>query len=79
MDKDAEKIAEAKHLVWRNLPLYESTFSACACGRANGRGGGRCLQCAQDELAKLVGADLAGQFVAAALVLRHIEKKMEAA
>lgn len=49
----------------RQFPLWPSTFSTCDCGRGDGRGGGKCVACIEEELAKEVGPELAAEAVAA--------------
>ena len=71
------EIREAIRLIWRNLPEFASTFSACAreCGQS-ARGGGVCLNCAQADLAKLTNDLIASQYVATVLNLRRLESEM---
>jgi len=68
---------QAKHLIWRNLPSGETTMGPCerACGQP-ARGSGICLACAQSDLAKLVGAELAAEYVEVIRNLRTIEERM---
>ena len=40
-------------------PFWPSTFSPCVCGRKLARGVGKCAQCYTEELAELVGPELA--------------------
>lgn len=47
------------HDLHRQYPLWPSTFSTCDCGKNLGRGGGRCADCIEEELAKLIGKPLA--------------------
>ena len=49
----------------RQFPLWPNTFSTCDCGRGDGRGGGKCKFCIEEELAKEVGPELAAEAVAA--------------
>ena len=49
----------------RQFPLWPSTFSTCGCGRADARGSGKCAICIEEDLAKMVGKDLAAEAVAA--------------
>lgn len=49
----------------RQFPLWPSTFSTCRCGRGDGRGGGKCVSCIAEELAKEVGPVLAVEAVVA--------------
>jgi len=77
MDNEAE-IRQAIHLIWRNLPGFPTTFGPCSrkCGAGSGRGGGPCLECAKKDLGKLVGADVAEQYVQSVRAVRDIESKM---
>lgn len=43
----------------RNYPSWPSTFSTCECKRAWGRGGGKCAECLEEELAGIIGKPLA--------------------
>lgn len=43
----------------RNYPAWPSTFSTCECGQHWGRGGGKCAECLEDELAAIIGKPLA--------------------
>jgi hypothetical protein len=73
------KIREAISLIWRNLPGSSVTFARCSrgCGRGKGgRGGGPCIDCARDDLAKLVGEDKADEYVAAVREVRQLEREM---
>lgn len=47
------------HGIYRHYPAWPSTFGTCECGKNWGRGGGRCAQCLEDELAKIIGKPLA--------------------
>lgn len=63
--------------IWRNLPRYPSTFGPCCrCGVGVGRGSGPCLACLQTELAGLVGAELAAQYVSVVGDLRSLERQI---
>ena len=78
--KNAEyKLAEAKDLIWRNSTNLAVTFGDCGrkCKRSPGRGGGPCIFCAEDDLALVVGADLAEKYVEAVRMLRALEAEME--
>ncbi len=64
-------------IIWRNLPLYPSTFGDCWMQCGNGaRGGGLCMDCAQKDLAKLVGAKRAKQYVKLVKEIRYLEIDM---
>ena len=47
--------------LYRQYPLWPSTFSTCNCGRGWARGGGKCADCYEEELAQLVGAEAANR------------------
>lgn len=49
----------------RQYPLWPSTFSTCDCGRGFGRGAGKCSICITEDLAKIVGIELAENAVIA--------------
>ena len=70
-----QKIHDAHALVWRNLPAFPSTFSQCECGRGHGRGGGPCIQCAEETLAGLVGQFEAWQYIEACHRVRALERE----
>ena len=55
----------------RNLATGPTTYGICErqCGRLPGRGSGPCLECCRDDLATLVGAELANRYVAASCEL----------
>lgn len=38
----------------RQYPVWPSTFSACKCKRGMARGGGKCPDCIEEELANLI-------------------------
>jgi hypothetical protein len=74
------KLNSVKDLIWRNLPAYPSTFGPCLrnCGSGQGgRGGGPCVECAELDLAEIVGDDLAGRYRDAIEDVRQLEKEME--
>lgn len=78
-DVDEGKLREAIHLVWRNLPGFPTTFGPCArnCGRGlGGRGSGPCVCCAQDDIAALVGEELAAKYIDAVRAVRDLEETM---
>jgi hypothetical protein len=73
------KLRDAQHHIWRNLPGWPTTFGPCSrkCGSGlNGRGGGPCLRCAADDLAALVGQEMAEKYVEAVRGIRDIEAAM---
>lgn len=79
LDVNEGKLREAIHIVWRNLPGFPTTFGPCArhCGRGiGGRGSGPCVVCAQDDLAALVGEELAAKYLDAVRAVRDIEETM---
>lgn len=43
----------------QNHPLWPSTMTTCKCGRAFGRGAGKCHLCLREELAEHAGPILA--------------------
>ena len=51
--------------VWQNLyrqyTLLPSMFNTCECGRGWARVNGRCADCYEEELAQLVGAEVANR------------------
>lgn len=49
------------HDMIRQYPVYPSTFSRCDCKRDMARGGGPCPSCLEEELAEIIGEDLADQ------------------
>lgn len=72
-------IRDALRLVWRNLPDGVSTFGPCErkCGSGvGGRGSGPCLRCIIDDLAALVGKELADRYVDAVRTTRDLERDM---
>lgn len=52
-------ISELISAMWRNYPSWPSTFSTCECRVNMGRGGGKCADCLETELAELIGKPLA--------------------
>lgn len=72
-----EQLRNARHDIWRNLPNRPTTFSRCECDRGNGRGGGPCIKCAEDALAKLVGEVEAAAYVATVRRVRDLERGHE--
>lgn len=74
------KLNSAKDLIWRNLPEYPTTFGPrlrnCGSGQG-GRGGGPCIECAELDLAEIVGVDLASRYRDAIADVRQFEKEME--
>lgn len=73
------KLRDLIYDMHRAHPNGPTTFSACAnqCGRAPGRGGGPCVECITDDLAQLVGRDLALSYRAAVRQVRNLESQME--
>lgn len=43
----------------RNYPAWPSTFSTCECQNKLGRGGGKCADCIEADLATFIGKPLA--------------------
>ena len=73
----AETVNEARRLVWRNITPVASTFSQCDCGRAAGRGGGPCVLCAEDMMARVTGREFAEHYVKLVREFREMEGKTE--
>jgi hypothetical protein len=73
----SRKIDEAINLLWRNHPRWPSTFSKCPnTGCENpGRGGARCATCAEQDLAAIVGPDLAVEYHQLILDIRKLESR----
>lgn len=73
------KLRDLIHLLWRAHPNGPTTYGSChnQCGRAAGRGGGPCVKCITDDLATLVGRDLADRYRAAVRQVRDLESEME--
>jgi hypothetical protein len=72
-------VHELQHTIWSNVPNHPATFAPCSrpCGSEYGaRGGGVCICCAEKDLAKIVGAELAGQYVEAVRTIRRLESVM---
>lgn len=65
------------HDIWRNLPIYPSTFGPCCrCEIGSGRGGGPCLDCLRAELAALAGEELATAYIALLARVRQMERDL---
>ena len=45
--------------IYRNYPDWPSTFRKCECGQHLGRGGGKCAECLEGDLAAIIGKPLA--------------------
>lgn len=43
----------------QNYPAWPSTFSTCECQNKLGRGGGKCADCIEADLASFIGKPLA--------------------
>lgn len=71
------RLLDARSKIWRNLPNGPTTFSRCECDRGNGRGGGPCIKCAEEALAKLVGDTEAAAYVATVRRVRDLESGQE--
>lgn len=56
---DTYALSELIRELERQYPLWPSTFSTCECKRHMGRGGGKCAECLEEELAELIGKPLA--------------------
>lgn len=64
--------------IWRNLPLWPSTFGHCSrCETGSARGGGICLDCRMLELCGRVGLLMATEYVNACRTVRRLEREME--
>lgn len=72
-----KQLLDARSAIWSNLPNGPTTFSRCECDRGNGRGGGPCIKCAEEELAKLVGDAEAAAYVATVRRVRDLESGHE--
>lgn len=72
------KLRDLIHLLWRAHPNGPTTFNPCpTCDRARGRGTDPCVECITDDLATLVGRDLADRYRAAVRQVRDLESEME--
>ncbi|WP_263082170.1 hypothetical protein [Endozoicomonas sp. Mp262] len=73
------KIADIKHKLRRQYPLGMTTWGVCShhteCKNA-ARGSGHCASCCENELANLIGSDLATQYHNAVKNLASIEYKI---
>ena len=67
------EIRSAIHHLWACHPSAASTFSPCKCGRGAARGGYLCATCAEEALAKLVGADAASEYHGLVKLVRAAE------
>jgi len=64
--------------LWYNYPRSVSTFGRCpVCGNNGGRGGGKCSDCLEKDLARLVGKELASDYHIAIKNVRQLEAMME--
>jgi hypothetical protein len=74
----AKTIEEAITDIWRNLPVWPTTFGPCATDdcHGSGRGSGPCLKCSEKALAKFSSAADAAEFVSLAKKLRQLEHRM---
>jgi hypothetical protein len=73
------EIRNAFRSIWRNMPDGPTTFSTCSnrCSSGYlGRGGGICLQCAIDELAKIAGKGPAYEYADSVRNIRNLERKI---
>ena len=67
-------------LIWRNLPLWPSTFGPCSrCKTGSARGAGLCLDCATSDLGAIVGQEKASEYVLACQNVRRLEHEMQEA
>ena len=73
-----ERVEELRHTMWRNMPSTPSTFGACCrCKTKSARGSGLCFDCAEKELAELVGRKAAEEYAKAIARIRELENKMD--
>ena len=56
---DTYKVELLMSELHRQYPLWPSTFSTCECGKNMARGGGKCYECIEKDLAEVIGAELA--------------------
>lgn len=73
------RVGEVLHVLWRNLPIFPSTFGPCpapGCGNL-GRGGYICADCAERVLADITGdPDTAAFIHHYAAVYQELVKKI---
>jgi hypothetical protein len=77
MSEESE-IRNAISLVWRNITVWPSTFSPCStdgCDKS-ARGGGRCLKCAERQLAELTTVSKAKAYVESCIRIRKLESEL---
>lgn len=66
------KSYEVEHLIHnlaRQYPTWPSTFSTCECQRHAARGGGKCAECIEEELGKIIDPEFASDIHSA---IRHL-------
>ena len=71
---------DLKSTIWRNVPPngYVGTYGLCpSCKKRQGRGGGRCAECATEALGELVGRSAARLYLKQIRNLRQLERIME--
>ncbi|WP_031436822.1 hypothetical protein [Methylobacter tundripaludum] len=60
VNKQAVKAIKLATQLLQNYPVYLTTFSTCSCCKSNpAKGGMVCSECLEDELASIVGYQLA--------------------
>ena len=77
-DKRLDAIRDAREAIQYNIQngLFTSGQCCRGCGR-NARGAGRCVVCAEADLAAIIGASFARNYVAYVRQLRDMEKEMD--
>lgn len=59
MSEQTNSVESLIYQLERQYPVWPSTFSTCECKRHSARGSGRCAECVEEELAKVIGRPLA--------------------
>ena len=78
MSRRAEEVDNLKHAMWHNMPRWPTTMGPCKNGcNKQARGGGRCMDCLEKDLAAYVGADLALKYRLAIRGVRQLEDDMD--
>ena len=75
--KNEDKIREARSIIWYNLPDHVPvTMGICRIHpNESARGGGLCLKCGQDMLAREIGQHAAQGYVWAVENIRRLERE----
>ena len=78
-DKRLDAIRDAREAIQYNIQngLFTSGQCCRGCGR-RARGAGRCVVCAEADLAAIIGAAKARRYVAAVRQLRKMEYELDA-